>query len=91
MVPIRIPRTNLRVWQKPSGKANLTNQCRLWLETHVGIEQFRHPDAEEYYPPSPHWIQFDTWFPVQVRVETSGARIFFSHASHAVLFKMTWL
>ncbi len=91
MVPIRIPRFNQRVWQRPAGKAILTNECRRWLETHVGYEQFRHPDSEEYDTPYPHWIQFDSWFPIQVRLETTGARLYFSDAKHAVLFKLTWL
>jgi hypothetical protein len=87
VTPIEVPQLNDRVWEQ-SGSVKLTEEAERWLETFVGIQQFRHPDSEPYSGDKDHYIIANNWHSVN---RDRGTRIFFSNPAHAAMFKLSFL
>lgn len=87
MTPIEIPRSNEEVW-KPGGEVALTLEVEKWMDTFVGIRQFRSLHSEPYIGGQDHYLITNSWHSHNPK---TGTRIYFSNPSHAVLFKLTFL
>jgi hypothetical protein len=91
MTPVGVPKSNTKVWKLSrfrDGTVLLTKEAEQWLETNVGIRQFRHLDQPEYRPPRDHWLILNTRHSISPGQPT---KIYFKNPDHAMLFKLTFL